>query len=77
MGKSMIGEFKNSWTEQKADDRFPIIGVHTEKIIVKEGDSIGFVGNAGYSTGPHIHWEIHHGYKWQKHNDRLNPERYL
>jgi len=31
---------------------------------VVEGETVGFVGNEGYSTGPHIHYEIHRDRMW-------------
>lgn len=37
---------------------------------VKRGDIIGYVGNTGSSTGPHLHYEI------EKDNKKVNPYNY-
>ena len=62
--------------EQKKDARFPIHAIHTEPKRVVAGDVVGFVGNAGFSTGPHVHWEIHRGNAWNWWDRRINPERW-
>lgn len=40
---------------------------------VKAGQLIGLCGSTGKSTGPHLHFEIHLGCKW----NRVNPKPYL
>jgi murein DD-endopeptidase MepM/ murein hydrolase activator NlpD len=38
---------------------------------VSQGDVIGFVGNTGISTGPHLHYEVHIG------SDVVDPAKYI
>lgn len=38
---------------------------------VKKGDIIGYVGNTGRSTGPHLHYEV------RQHGKRLDPMKYI
>ena len=38
---------------------------------IKRGDLIGTVGNTGYSTGPHLHYEVHFR------NKPLNPVNFI
>jgi murein DD-endopeptidase MepM/ murein hydrolase activator NlpD len=39
--------------------------------MVKRGDTIGYVGSTGKSTGPHVHYEI-----WEQ-GKSVNPKKYL
>lgn len=43
----------------------------SENKVVKKGDIIGYLGNTGLSTGPHLHYEV------KKNGKRLNPIDYL
>lgn len=38
---------------------------------VQKGEQIGAVGNSGYSTGPHVHYEV------KLNGNIINPERFL
>jgi hypothetical protein len=42
--------------------------------IVHAGDQIAQVGNEGYSTGPHLHYEIHRG---GENGHPIDPQEYL
>lgn len=39
--------------------------------LVDQGDVIGYVGNTGISTGPHLHYEVHIG------SDVVDPAKYI
>jgi hypothetical protein len=74
--KGIIESAKWRTNEQSDEVRWPITTLHTLGTIsaVEAGDTIGFVGNAGYSTGPHVHAEIHNGWEWTDYSDRADPE---
>ena len=40
---------------------------------VLAGDVIGYIGNAGYSTGPHCHMQVHES---KNYNSRIDPAEY-
>lgn len=61
----------------KTNRQISTVYAHQSRILVKEGqfveqgDVIGFVGSTGYSTGPHLHFEV-------RENGRpVNPQRYV
>ena len=64
--------------EQKKDDRFAIEGLYTDKVKVKAGDLIAYVGHSGFNMGVHLHWEIHPGLNNQQtYSNRIDPETLL
>lgn len=74
----IFADAKKYVIEQKDDARFPILGLYTEKVKVKAGDLIAYVGHSGYNLGVHLHWETHAGLNNQQtYSNRIDPETLL
>jgi len=66
------------YLEEKAKTRWPSHILMTDPVYVKKGERLAPVGNAGFSTGPHVHWEVHHqADRLDRYADRINPKEYL
>lgn len=63
------------YQEQPEKLQFPSFAFHTLHTprFVEQGDILGSVGDAGFSTGPHIHYELHIGKQFLKYNKRPDP----
>jgi len=76
-------EFNGPWhsmyyLEEKQVTHWPSHILMTDQVYVKAGQRLAPIGNAGQSSGPHVHWEIHHqADKLDDYSDRVHPEEYL
>lgn len=44
---------------------------------VQKGQRLGYMGNTGHSTGPHLHFEIHKGSWTYDKRNAVNPRQYI
>ena len=76
--KRTPNRFKVAQVNRSGDDgkRFPFLFHENLKrpYEVEEGELIGTIGNAGFSTGAHIHYEIHEGDQWVEYTERCDPK---
>lgn len=54
-----FGKFELHETS-KYPERFPAFMMRSEPQAVGKGQVLAKIGNAGFSTADHIHWEVHH-----------------
>lgn len=66
-----------NWVMINHQNGYKSVYMHFDKFGVKEGQQvkrgqvIGYIGNTGYSTGPHLHYEVRHN------NVPVNPVNFL
>lgn len=66
------------WIRLKHDDGTISVYGHVDRILVhtgqrvKAGDQIATMGNRGFSTGPHLHFEV-----WTEDGRKINPTPWL
>lgn len=66
------------YLEEHAVTRWPSHILFTPPVHVAEGQRLAPVGNAGQSTGAHVHWEVHHkADRLDNYAERINPGIYL
>ena len=51
--------------------------VYKGQWVTRQSTLLGRVGESGCATGPHLHFEIWHGYPWSSGAYRVNPWSYI
>lgn len=67
------------YEESERIERFPVVAFfmpNYKKLHFRRGAEIARFGNAGYSTGPHVHYEMHDGRIWNAHAERPRPSEF-
>ena len=73
LSMSPVAERLSNLLGEKVTKMQDCIGENVRNTVkrMKRGDIIGYLGNSGRSTGPHLHYEVH---RW---NDLVNPMDYF
>lgn len=61
------------YVETRAKSRWPCRMFTSVLVRVKRGEPLCNIGNAGFSTGPHLHWEVHNSRKLDRYEKRIDP----
>lgn len=66
----------DGYIEERSDSRYPCRIFKTTKVVVREGQPLSKVGNAGFSSGAHVHWEVHHQHtRLDDYAERIDPSK--
>lgn len=81
-GVHFVVDQKAMWVGAKRHPGWWAVYAHLSKSLVrpgqtiKRGQLIGYTGNTGKSTGPHIHYEMRNGQTWRG-SKPVNPSVFL
>jgi len=77
-GKTLFEKYGiDKYIESIEISRWCGIILQSKSFRVSRGDELVKMGNAGFSSGLHVHWEIHPTNKLVTYSKRINPHEYL
>lgn len=62
-----------SFMEAQAKSRWPAFLFRSDESKVSFGEALLPIGDAGYSFGAHLHWEVHHSPSLDYYDKRIDP----